>query len=137
MIRNVLATLGFSQCFFYQFLIAICRFLRHSPVALETQRVVIVSFDLATATKAMDSWGGKADNSISASRHSSWDEDDDGGGVWNSAGPQGSSSASFNSGGWGQSHGGKRGNMKVGNGRSRLLKRFHFFLSVFHLCVCV
>lgn len=74
----------------------------------------------------MDSWGGKADNSISASRHSSWDEDDDGGGsgggggVWNSAGPQGSSSSSFNSGGWGQSHGGKRGNMKVGKGKIRL-----------------
>lgn len=79
---------------------------------------------LATATKSMDSWGGKADNSISASRHSSWDEDDDGGGgsgggVWNSAGPQSSSSSSYNSGGWGQSHGGKRGNMKVGKGNIR------------------
>lgn len=62
----------------------------------------------------MDSWGGKGEGSVSASRHPSWDEEDDGGGgVWNSAGSQGSGS-SFNSGGWGgQSHGGKRGSMKV------------------------
>uniref|UniRef100_A0A3B4UUA1 Trinucleotide repeat containing adaptor 6Bb.1 n=1 Tax=Seriola dumerili TaxID=41447 RepID=A0A3B4UUA1_SERDU len=66
-------------------------------------------------TKSMESWGGKGEGSVAASRHPSWDEEDDGGGgVWNSTGSQGSSS-SFNSGGWGQTHGGKRGNIKVGN----------------------
>ncbi|XP_074552327.1 trinucleotide repeat-containing gene 6B protein-like [Halichoeres trimaculatus] len=67
-------------------------------------------------SKSMESWGGKGEGSVSASRHPSWDEEDDGvGGVWNSAGSQGSGS-SFNSGGWGQSHVGKRGNMKGGGG---------------------
>ncbi|XP_041857981.1 trinucleotide repeat-containing gene 6B protein-like [Melanotaenia boesemani] len=69
-------------------------------------------------TKSIESWGGKGDGSISASRHPSWEEEDDGGGgVWNSTGSQGSSS-SFNSGGWGQTHGGKRGNIKSGAGDS-------------------
>ncbi|XP_029365052.1 trinucleotide repeat-containing gene 6B protein-like isoform X2 [Echeneis naucrates] len=69
-------------------------------------------------TKPMESWGGKGEGSVTASRHPSWDEEDDGGGgVWNSTGSQGSSS-SFNSGGWGQAHGGKRGNMKSGGGDS-------------------
>ncbi|XP_034566838.1 trinucleotide repeat-containing gene 6B protein-like [Notolabrus celidotus] len=68
--------------------------------------------------KSMESWGGKGEGSVAASRHPSWDEEDDGvGGVWNSAGPQGSGS-SFNSGGWGQSHMGKRGNIKGGSGDS-------------------
>ncbi|TKS91579.1 Trinucleotide repeat-containing gene 6B protein [Collichthys lucidus] len=68
--------------------------------------------------KTMESWGGKGEGSVAASRHPSWDEEDDGGGgVWNSTGSQGSSS-SFNSGGWGQSHGGKRGNIKSGGGDS-------------------
>ena len=62
----------------------------------------------------MEGWGGKGESSVAASRHPSWDEEDDGGGgVWNSSGSQGNNS-SYNSGGWGQSHGGKRGNMKVG-----------------------
>ncbi|XP_078141005.1 trinucleotide repeat containing adaptor 6Bb.1 [Centroberyx gerrardi] len=69
-----------------------------------------------SGTKSMESWGGKGEGSVAASRHSSWDEEDDGGGgVWNNTGSQGSSS-SFNSGGWGQSHGGKRGNIKGGGG---------------------
>ena len=69
--------------------------------------------------KSVESWGGKGDSSITASRHPSWEEEDDGGGgVWNSTSSQGSSS-SFNSGGWGQTHGGKRGNIKVGKGRFR------------------
>ncbi|XP_014838571.1 PREDICTED: trinucleotide repeat-containing gene 6B protein-like isoform X2 [Poecilia mexicana] len=71
--------------------------------------------------KSVDSWGGKGDGSIAASRHPSWEDDEDGGGggggVWNSAGSQGSGS-SFNSGGWGQSHPGKRGNIKSGGGDS-------------------
>ncbi|GAA6215573.1 trinucleotide repeat-containing gene 6B protein-like [Lates japonicus] len=69
-------------------------------------------------TKSMESWGGKGEGSVAASRHPSWDEEDDGGGgVWNSTGSQGSSS-SFNSGSWGQTHGGKRGNIKSGGGDS-------------------
>ncbi|XP_069557422.1 trinucleotide repeat-containing gene 6B protein-like isoform X2 [Brachyistius frenatus] len=69
-------------------------------------------------TKPIESWGGKGDCSVAASRHPSWDEEDDGGGgVWNSTGSQGSGS-SFNSGGWGQSHGGKRGNIKSAGGDS-------------------
>ncbi|XP_037544806.1 trinucleotide repeat-containing gene 6B protein [Nematolebias whitei] len=68
--------------------------------------------------KPVESWGGKDDSSIAASRHPSWEEDDDGGGgVWNSTGSQGSGS-SFNSGGWGQTHGGKRSNIKSGQGES-------------------
>ncbi|XP_070836512.1 trinucleotide repeat-containing gene 6B protein-like isoform X2 [Chaetodon trifascialis] len=71
-----------------------------------------------SGSKSMESWGGKAEGSVAASRHPSWDEEDDGGGgVWNSTGSQGSSS-SFNSGGWGQTHGAKRGNIKSGGGDS-------------------
>ncbi|XP_060882568.1 trinucleotide repeat-containing gene 6B protein-like isoform X4 [Labrus mixtus] len=68
--------------------------------------------------KSMESWGGKGEGSVAATRHPSWDEEDDGvGGVWNNASSQGSGS-SFNSGGWGQSHMGKRGNIKGGGGDS-------------------
>ncbi|XP_012735101.2 trinucleotide repeat-containing gene 6B protein [Fundulus heteroclitus] len=66
--------------------------------------------------KSVETWGGKGDSSIVASRHPSWEEDEDsGGGVWNNTGSQGSAS-SFNSGGWGQGHAGKRGNIKSGGG---------------------
>ncbi|XP_077358159.1 trinucleotide repeat containing adaptor 6Bb.1 [Festucalex cinctus] len=66
------------------------------------------------STKSMETWGVKGEGSVVASRHPSWEEEDDSGvGIWNSAGSQGSSS-SFNSGGWG--HGGRRGNMKGGSG---------------------
>lgn len=86
----------------------------------ESQMLHISKFDcfgFAAGPKSMESWGGKGEGSVAASRHPSWDEEDDGGGgVWNSTGSQGSSS-SFNSGGWGQSHGGKRGNIKVGKRR--------------------
>lgn len=83
-----------------------------------------ICFDLCAGTKSMESWGGKGEGSVAASRHPSWDEEEDGGGggggggggVWNSTGSQGSSS-SFNSGGWGQPHGGKRGNIKVRGSR--------------------
>ena len=77
--------------------------------------IITICFVLIAGTKSMESWGGKGDSSVAASRHASWDEEDDGGGgVWNNSTNQGNSS-SFNSGGWGQTHGGKRGNMKVGN----------------------
>ncbi|XP_054615838.1 trinucleotide repeat-containing gene 6B protein-like [Dunckerocampus dactyliophorus] len=69
-----------------------------------------------SGTKSMETWGGKGEGSMAASRHPSWEEEDDSGpGVWNSTGSQGSSS-SFNSGGW--SHGGRRGNIKGGTGDS-------------------
>ncbi|XP_075940439.1 trinucleotide repeat-containing gene 6B protein-like isoform X2 [Anarhichas minor] len=72
----------------------------------------------SAGTKSMESWGGKGEGSVAASRHPSWDEEDDGsGGVWNNSVSQGNSS-SFNSGGWGQTHGGKRGNIKSGGGDS-------------------
>ena len=75
--------------------------------------IITIGFDFAAGTKTLESWGGKGEGSVSASRHPSWDEEDDGGGgVWNSTGSQGSNS-SFNSGGWGHSHAGKRGNIKV------------------------
>ncbi|XP_061701053.1 trinucleotide repeat-containing gene 6B protein-like [Syngnathoides biaculeatus] len=65
-------------------------------------------------TKSMDTWGTKGEGSVAASRHPSWEEEDDSGvGIWNSTGPQGSNS-SFNSGGW--NHGGRRGNVKGGSG---------------------
>lgn len=82
----------------------------------------------AAGGKPVESWGGKDDGSIAASRHPSWEEDDDGGGgVWNSTSSQGSSS-SFNSGGWGQTHGGKRSNIKVVKGASRTFKQRVAFL---------
>lgn len=87
-------------------------------LGLNSTFLISICFISATGSKSMDSWGGKGDASVAASRHPSWDEEDDGGGgggggVWNSTGSQGSGS-SFNSGGWGQSHGGRRGNIKVG-----------------------
>ncbi|XP_019726466.1 trinucleotide repeat-containing gene 6B protein isoform X2 [Hippocampus comes] len=70
------------------------------------------------STKSLETWGGKGDGSVAASRHPSWEEEDDSAvGIWNSTGSQGSSS-SFHSGGW--SHGGRRGNMKGGSGDSWL-----------------
>ncbi|XP_061158806.1 trinucleotide repeat-containing gene 6B protein-like isoform X1 [Syngnathus typhle] len=69
-------------------------------------------------TKPMETWGAKAEGSVAASRHPSWEEEDDSGvGIWNSASSQGSSS-SYNAGGW--SHGGRRGNVKGGSGDSWL-----------------
>lgn len=66
----------------------------------------------------MEGWSGKGETSVLASRHPSWDEDEEGGGVWNSAGSQGSCS-SFNSGGWGHTQGGKRGTIKVGKEKEK------------------
>ncbi|XP_014063752.2 trinucleotide repeat-containing gene 6B protein isoform X5 [Salmo salar] len=66
-------------------------------------------------------WGEGDQGSVAASRHSSWEEEEEGGGgLWSSAGSQGSSS-SYNSGGWGQGHGGKKPNkapLKSGGGDS-------------------
>ncbi|XP_073713935.1 trinucleotide repeat-containing gene 6B protein [Misgurnus anguillicaudatus] len=50
---------------------------------------------------------GWADESSPASRHSSWEEEDGGTGVWGSRGSQ-SSMSTYNSGSWNQNHGGRR-----------------------------
>lgn len=61
-----------------------------------------------------DGWGDK-DISVTASRHSSWEEEEEGGGMWNSAGSQGSGSSwgQGSNGGWGQSHAAKKLSNKV------------------------
>lgn len=61
----------------------------------------------------MEGWSGKGEGSVLASRHPSWDEEEEGGGVWNSTSSQ-ESCSSYNSGGWGHTQGGKRGTIKVG-----------------------
>ncbi|XP_067343370.1 trinucleotide repeat-containing gene 6B protein isoform X2 [Channa argus] len=70
-----------------------------------------------------DGWGDK-EGSVAASRNSSWEDEDEGGGMWNSTGSQGSSSSwgQGSNGGWGQSHTGKKpsnkGPLKGGGGDS-------------------
>lgn len=61
-----------------------------------------------------DGWGDK-DISVAASRHSSWEDEEEGGGMWNSAGSQGSGSSwgQGSNGGWGQSHTVKKPGNKV------------------------
>lgn len=54
---------------------------------------------ISIGLKSMQEGWGEREGSVSASRHSSWEEEEEGA-VWNSAGSQGSSS-SYNSGGWG------------------------------------
>uniref|UniRef100_A0A8C4SDR9 Trinucleotide repeat containing adaptor 6B n=1 Tax=Erpetoichthys calabaricus TaxID=27687 RepID=A0A8C4SDR9_ERPCA len=61
-------------------------------------------------SKSMQESWGESESSVTATRHPSWEEDEDGG-VWNSAGSQGSNS-SYNSSGWGQG-GNKKANPKV------------------------
>lgn len=62
-----------------------------------------------------DGWGDK-EGSVVASRHSSWEDEEEGGGMWNSTGSQGSGSSwgQGSNGGWGQSHAGKKPSNKVG-----------------------
>lgn len=55
---------------------------------------------IKSGSKSMQEGWGEREGSVSASRHSSWEEEDESGVVWNSTGSQGSSS-SYNSGGWG------------------------------------
>ncbi len=54
-----------------------------------------------------EGWGDEGSN---VSRHSSWEEEDSGAGVW---GSRGSQSNTYNSGGWGQSQGARKLNAKV------------------------
>lgn len=70
-----------------------------------------------------DGWGDK-DISVAASRHSSWEDEEEGGGMWNSAGSQGSGSSwgQGSNGGWGQSHAVKKPGNKVAHStRSQVL----------------
>lgn len=60
-------------------------------------------------SKSMQDGWGESDGPVTGTRHSSWEEEEEGG-VWNTAGSQGSSS-SHNSTSWGQ--GGKKTQMKV------------------------
>ncbi|XP_067310928.1 trinucleotide repeat-containing gene 6B protein isoform X2 [Pseudorasbora parva] len=64
------------------------------------------SHSAKSGSKSMqESWG---DESPNASRHSSWEEEDSGVGVWGSRGSQNT----YNSGGWGQGQGSRRHNTK-------------------------
>ncbi|XP_028990771.1 trinucleotide repeat-containing gene 6B protein isoform X2 [Betta splendens] len=77
---------------------------------------------IKSVSKSMqDGWGDK-EGSMAATRHSSWEDEEDGGGMWNSTGSQGSSSSwgQGSNGGWGQNHTGKKpnnkGSLKAGGG---------------------
>uniref|UniRef100_A0A3Q1GPC2 Trinucleotide repeat containing adaptor 6B n=1 Tax=Acanthochromis polyacanthus TaxID=80966 RepID=A0A3Q1GPC2_9TELE len=79
---------------------------------------------IKSGSKSMqDGWGDK-ESSVAASRHSSWEDEEEGGGMWNSTGSQGSGSSwgQGSNGGWGQSHTGKKpsnkGPLKAGGGDS-------------------
>lgn len=73
-----------------------------------------------------DGWGDK-ESSVTASRHSSWEEEEEGGGMWNSAGSQGSGSSwgQGSNSGWGQSHTGKKPSNKVGHFMGNKLIRYN------------
>uniref|UniRef100_A0AAV2LR82 TNRC6 PABC binding domain-containing protein n=1 Tax=Knipowitschia caucasica TaxID=637954 RepID=A0AAV2LR82_KNICA len=69
---------------------------------------------IKSGSKSMqDGWGDK-EGSMAASRHSSWEEEEEGGGMWNSTGSQGSGSSwgQGSNAGWGQNHPGKKPNNK-------------------------
>ncbi|XP_069012136.1 trinucleotide repeat-containing gene 6B protein isoform X4 [Embiotoca jacksoni] len=79
---------------------------------------------IKSGSKSMqDGWGDK-EGSVAASRHSSWEDEEEGGGMWNTTGSQGSGSSwgQGSNGGWGQSHAGKKpgnkGPLKSGGGDS-------------------
>ncbi len=65
----------------------------------------VLKYFIFTGSKSMQEGWGEGEGSVSASRHSSWEEEEESGGVWNSAGSQGSSSSY--SGGWGAKKGNK------------------------------
>uniref|UniRef100_A0A3B3WQ65 TNRC6 PABC binding domain-containing protein n=1 Tax=Poecilia mexicana TaxID=48701 RepID=A0A3B3WQ65_9TELE len=73
------------------------------------------SNSIRSGSKSMqDGWGEK-ESSVAASRHSSWEDEEDGGGMWNSAGSQGSGSSwgQGSNGGWGQGNPGKKTGSKL------------------------
>ncbi|KAM4715068.1 LOW QUALITY PROTEIN: trinucleotide repeat-containing gene 6B protein [Anableps anableps] len=64
------------------------------------------SNSIRSGSKSMqDGWGDK-ESSVAASRNSSWEDEEEGGGMWNSTGSQGSGSSwgQGSNGGWGQSN---------------------------------
>ncbi|XP_017166169.1 trinucleotide repeat-containing gene 6B protein [Poecilia reticulata] len=68
------------------------------------------SNSIRSGSKSMqDGWGEK-ESSVAASCHSSWEDEEDGGGMWNSAGSQGSGSSwgQGSNGGWGPGNPGKK-----------------------------
>uniref|UniRef100_A0A669DE20 Trinucleotide repeat containing adaptor 6B n=2 Tax=Oreochromis niloticus TaxID=8128 RepID=A0A669DE20_ORENI len=77
---------------------------------------------IKSGSKTMqDGWGNK-ESPVAASRNPSWEDEEEGGGMWNSTGSQGSGSSwgQGSNGGWGQSHTGKKpsskGPLKAGGG---------------------
>lgn len=72
-------------------------------------------FSPAVSKSMQDGWGDK-EGSVAATRHSSWEDEEEGGGMWNSTSSQGSGSSwgQGSNGGWGQSHAGKKPSNKVG-----------------------
>ncbi|KAM9425461.1 LOW QUALITY PROTEIN: trinucleotide repeat-containing gene 6B protein [Pholidichthys leucotaenia] len=80
---------------------------------------------IKSGSKSMqDGWD--KESSVAASRHSSWEDEEEGGGMWNSPGSQGSSSSwgQGSNSGWGQSQAVKKpnskGSLKAGGGESWL-----------------
>lgn len=86
-------------------------------------------FSPVVSKSMQDGWGDK-EGSVAASRHSSWEDDEEGGGMWNSTGSQGSSSSwgQGSNGGWGQSLAGKKPSNKV----SYYWREFWGFVTVFY-----
>uniref|UniRef100_A0A1A7X286 Trinucleotide repeat containing 6B n=1 Tax=Iconisemion striatum TaxID=60296 RepID=A0A1A7X286_9TELE len=85
---------------------------------------------IRTGSKTMqDGWVDK-ESPVAASRHSSWEDEEEGGGMWNSTGSQGSSSSwgQGSNGGWGQNQAVKKasnkGPLKTGGGDS-LMSHFN------------
>lgn len=76
-------------------------------VILYSYHIQLIPSFIKDSKSMQDGWG-ESDGPVTGTRHSSWEEEDDGG-VWNTAGSQGSTS-SHNSANWGQ--GGKK-QMKV------------------------
>ncbi|XP_030610384.1 trinucleotide repeat-containing gene 6B protein isoform X2 [Archocentrus centrarchus] len=77
---------------------------------------------IKSGSKSMqDGWGNK-ESPVAASRNPSWEDEEEGGGMWNSTGSQGSGSSwgQGSNGGWAQSHTGKKpsskGPLKPGGG---------------------
>ncbi|XP_056153244.1 trinucleotide repeat-containing gene 6B protein isoform X2 [Lampris incognitus] len=77
-----------------------------------------------SGSKSMQDGWGESESSVAATRNSSWEEEEEAGGMWNSAGSQGSGSSwgQGSNGGWGQGHAGKKasskGPLKAGSGDS-------------------
>ncbi|XP_074518731.1 trinucleotide repeat-containing gene 6B protein isoform X2 [Halichoeres trimaculatus] len=71
---------------------------------------------IKSGSKSMQEGWSEKDSSVAASRHSSWEDEEEGGGMWNSTGSQGSSSSwgQGSNGGWGQSQAVKKPNSNKG-----------------------